>query len=208
MQASTLHHHIMPEKFQLSTFSDEKYEIGVSGIENAHLKAIEQFDEDHQSDEEETRTEKMLQFENVVPEASAEIVIVKTVSIMEKETSEHLKLSDEDYQSEGMCRELIRSENELEFMNGSHNISTSERSMEKLRDNSVTLVDRMDIDMSWGAQNEPTKLIGMDSEGDNLKFLEMQSPEMEGCDGNRNNLQLSISPDGMFDSKFSDFTGR
>lgn len=209
----------MPEKFQVSTFSDEKCEVEVSNeIDNAHLKAIEQFDEDHRSDEEETRKEKMLQYANAVPEASTEmvstdrfsheeIVLVKTVSIIAKESSEHVKSSDEDYKSEGLHMELIRSENELDFMNGGHKISTSERSMEKLRDNTINLVDSMDIDMSWGAQNERTKLIEMDTEGDNLKFLEMQSPEMKDCDGTRNNLQLSISVDGMFDSKFPDFTG-
>lgn len=209
----------MPEKCQVSTFSDEKYEVEVSpGIENAHLKAIEQFEEDHRSGEEEMWKEKMLQYGNVVPEASTEMVLtnrfsheeivnVKTVSIIESESSENVKSFDKDHQSEGTYRERIRSENELEFINGSYNINTSERSMEKLRDNTITLLDSMDIDMPWGAQNEPTKLIGMDSEGDNLKFLEMQSPKMKDCDGSRNDLQLSVSLDGVFDSKLPDFTG-
>ncbi|XP_023544010.1 sister chromatid cohesion 1 protein 2 isoform X1 [Cucurbita pepo subsp. pepo] len=208
MQASSLHHDIVSENFQVSAFSDENYEIEVFGIENTHIKAIEQFNEDHRSDEEEMKKEKMLQYEHVVPEASTEMVLTdrfsheETVIVKEVSITEHLKLSEEDNQSVG-----IRSENELEFMNGGDNISILERSMEKLRDNSATLVDSMDINMSWSAQNEPTKLIGTDSEGDTLNFLEMQSPEMEDHDGTRNSLQLSISLDGMFDSKFPDFTG-
>uniref|UniRef100_A0A9I9CTP9 Sister chromatid cohesion 1 protein 2 n=1 Tax=Cucumis melo TaxID=3656 RepID=A0A9I9CTP9_CUCME len=219
MQASTLHHHIMPEKCQMSTLSDERYEVEVStAIESADVKAIEQFDEDHRSDEEETWKEKMLQHENVVPEASTEMVLtnsfsyeetvtVKTVSITERESSENVKFSREDCHSEGMDRERIQSDNETEFVNGGNSINTSERSIEKLRDNTITLLDSMDIDMSLGAQIEPMKLIGTGSrEGDNLKFPEMQSPEMKDCDGSRND-QLSISLDGVLDSRFPDFTG-
>ncbi|KAL0555921.1 hypothetical protein IC582_004423 [Cucumis melo] len=219
MQASTLHHHIMPEKCQVSTLSDERYEVEVStAIESADVKAIEQFDEDHRSDEEETWKEKMLQHENLVPEASTEMVLtnsfsyeetvtVKTVSITERESSENVKFSREDCHSEGMDRERIQSDNETEFVNGGNSINTSERSIEKLRDNTITLLDSMDIDMSLGAQIEPMKLIGMGSrEGDNLKFPEMQSPEMKDCDGSRND-QLSISLDGVLDSRFPDFTG-
>ncbi|KAG7033364.1 Sister chromatid cohesion 1 protein 2 [Cucurbita argyrosperma subsp. argyrosperma] len=208
MQASSLCHDIVSENFQVSAFSDENYEIEVFGIGNTHIKAIEQFNEDHRSDEEEMKKEKMLQYEHVLPEASTEMVLTdrfsheETVIVKEVSITEHLKLSEEDNQIVG-----IRSENELEFVNGDDNISTSERSMEKLRDNSATLVDSMDINVSWSAQNEPTKLIGTDSEGDALDFLEMQSPEMEDRDGARNSLQLSISLDGMFDSKFPDFTG-
>lgn len=209
----------MPEKCQVSTLSDERYEVEVStAIESADVKAIEQFDEDHRSDEEETWKEKMLQHENLVPEASTEMVLtnsfsyeetvtVKTVSITERESSENVKFSREDCHSEGMDRERIQSDNETEFVNGGNSINTSERSIEKLRDNTITLLDSMDIDMSLGAQIEPMKLIGMGSrEGDNLKFPEMQSPEMKDCDGSRND-QLSISLDGVLDSRFPDFTG-
>ncbi|XP_031744073.1 sister chromatid cohesion 1 protein 2 isoform X3 [Cucumis sativus] len=219
MQASTLHHYIMPEKCQVSTLSDEGYEVEVSTtIESADVKAIEQFDEDRRSDEEETWKEKMLQHGNVVPEASTEMVLtnsfsyeetvtVKTVSIIDRESSKNKKFSHEGCHSEGMYRERIQSDDEIKFFNGGNSINTSERSMEKLRDNTITLLDSMDIDMSLGAPIEPMKLIGMGSrEGDNLKFPEMQSPEMKDCDGSRND-QLSISLDGVFDSKSPDFTG-
>ncbi|XP_022134003.1 sister chromatid cohesion 1 protein 2 isoform X3 [Momordica charantia] len=219
MQASTSHYHIMPENSQVSTFSRVKYEVGVStGIDSAHLKAIKLFDEDHQSDEGDLLKEKMQQYEDVVPESSTEMfladgfsyeenVIVKAISIIEEEHSEHVKSSDEDHLSEGIYREQDRSENELEFMNEDHIICNSERSMENLRDNTITLVDSMDIDMSCGVQNEPKNLIEMDSEGHDLEILEMKSPEMEDHDDVRNNLQLSISVDGISDPKFPDFAG-
>lgn len=194
-------------------------------VEEESMDPFTPFGEDHQTNEEKTKALAIAQLEEKTPgEASIgkfqdfcfskEGCVNLETAGTDGDPLEQINLSGEDHQTDGEQIKvlLLAQENQIhQVIQKTHDLSNSERSMEKLRGDKFSQ-EWMDHDMFCGAKVEPPKLVIQINEEHNneteiIEFPKLASSENRKCHVNTEERPLSIMLDGTPQSKFPGASG-